>query len=151
MQNTNKKLKGTRTHFFAKSDIDLDYIDQTTNFCKKNGFVETLFGRKCYIEGINNKNPSFKNFAIRAAVNAPIQGSAADIIKKAMIKIDNYLDYLEGLSYKPKKLTNKIGNIQILKNKKSIVFFDVGQPPKKKFSSNYQSGPLSFEYFFCLF
>ena len=40
--------------------------DTITNFCKKNGFVETLFGRKCYIEGINNKNPSFKNFAIRA-------------------------------------------------------------------------------------
>ena len=78
--------------YFKNYKEILDYIDQTTNFCKKNGFVETLFGRKCYIEGINNKNPSFKNFAIRAAVNAPIQGSAADIIKKAMIKIDNYLD-----------------------------------------------------------
>jgi DNA polymerase-1 len=51
-----------------------------------------LFGRKCYIEGINNKNPSFRNFAIRAAVNAPIQGSAADIIKKAMINIYKFLE-----------------------------------------------------------
>ncbi|MBK48007.1 MAG: DNA polymerase I [Pelagibacteraceae bacterium] len=69
----------------------LNYIEETTEFCKKNGFVETLFGRKCYIDGINNKNPSFRNFAIRAAVNAPIQGSAADIIKKAMIKVDKFL------------------------------------------------------------
>ena len=70
----------------------LNYIEGTTEFCKKNGFVETLFRRKCYIEGINNKNPSFRNFAIRAAVNAPIQGSAADIIKKAMIKVDKFLE-----------------------------------------------------------
>ena len=69
----------------------LNYINETTDFCKKNGFVKTLFGRKCYIEGINNKNPSFRNFAIRAAVNAPIQGSAADIIKKAMINIYKFL------------------------------------------------------------
>ena len=69
----------------------LNYIDEITNFCKKNGFVKTLFGRKCYIDGINNKNPNLRNFAIRAAVNAPIQGSAADIIKKAMINIDKFL------------------------------------------------------------
>ena len=69
----------------------LNYIDEITNFCKKNGFVKTLFGRKCYIDGINNKNPNMRNFAIRAAVNAPIQGSAADIIKKAMINIDKFL------------------------------------------------------------
>ena len=69
----------------------LNYIDKTTNFCKKNGFVKTLFGRKCYIEGINSRNPSFRNFAVRAAVNAPIQGSAADIIKKAMIKINKLI------------------------------------------------------------
>ncbi len=70
----------------------LNYIDEITNFCKKNGFVKTLFGRKCYINGINNKNPNLRNFAIRAAVNAPIQGSAADIIKKAMINIDKFLE-----------------------------------------------------------
>tara|TARA_B100000686_G_scaffold346745_1_gene434017 strand:- start:4564 stop:7281 length:2718 start_codon:yes stop_codon:yes gene_type:complete len=70
----------------------LEYIEETTEFCKKNGFVKTLFGRKCYIDGINNKNPSFRNFAIRAAVNAPIQGSAADIIKKAMININKFLE-----------------------------------------------------------
>ena len=70
----------------------LNYINETTDFCKKNGFVKTLFGRECYIEGINNKNSSFRNFAIRAAVNAPIQGSAADIIKKAMINIYKFLE-----------------------------------------------------------
>ncbi len=69
----------------------LDYIDETTEFCKKNGFVTTLFGRKCHIEGINDTNPRFRNFAIRAAINAPIQGTAADIIKKAMINIDKFL------------------------------------------------------------
>ena len=69
----------------------LNYINETTDFCKKNGFVKTLFGRECYIEGINNKNSSFRNFAIRAAINAPIQGSAADIIKKAMINIYKFL------------------------------------------------------------
>ena len=78
--------------YFKKYKGILDYIDKTTEFCKKNGFVKTLFGRRCYIEGINNKNPAFKNFAIRAAVNAPIQGTAADIIKKAMISIDKFLE-----------------------------------------------------------
>ena len=70
----------------------LDYIEEITNFCKKNGFVETLFGRKCFVDGINNSNPNFRNFAIRAAVNAPIQGSAADIIKKAMINVHKFLE-----------------------------------------------------------
>ena len=76
--------------YFKKYSGIPSYIEKTTNFCKKNGFVETIFGRKCYIVGINNKNPNFRNFAIRAAINAPIQGSAADIIKKAMIKIHKF-------------------------------------------------------------
>ena len=62
-------------------------------------------------------------------------------------KIDEYLKYIETLNYKFKKNKNLIGNIQIIKNKKNYVFFDVGEPPKKNFSNNYQSGPLSFEYF----
>ena len=76
--------------YFKKYTGILNYINETTNFCKKNGFVKTIFGRKCYITGINNKNSNFRNFAIRAAINAPIQGSAADIIKKAMIKIHKF-------------------------------------------------------------
>ncbi len=78
--------------YFKNYKEILNYIDETTDYCKNNGFVKTLFGRKCYIDGINNKNLSFRNFAIRAAVNAPIQGSAADVIKKAMIKVDKFLE-----------------------------------------------------------
>jgi uncharacterized heparinase superfamily protein len=62
-------------------------------------------------------------------------------------KIDNYLEYLTGLEYKPKVNKNNISQIYISKGKKFLLFFDVGSPPKKKNSSTYQSGPLSFEYF----
>ena len=62
-------------------------------------------------------------------------------------KIDDYLNYLTGLEYKSNNIMNKINDIYILRNKKNLLFFDVGSPPKKKYSKNYQSGPLSFEYF----
>ena len=62
-------------------------------------------------------------------------------------KIDDYINYIKSLDYKLNKAKNLSGNIQILKNKKHNIFFDVGEPPKKNFSDSYQSGPLSFEYF----
>ena len=62
-------------------------------------------------------------------------------------KVDSYLEYLTGLEYKPKNTINNIGQIYIARSKKNLLFFDAGSPPKKKFSKNYQSGPLSFEYF----
>ena len=62
-------------------------------------------------------------------------------------KIDGYLEYLSGLEYKPNNIINKINQIYIARGKKKLLFFDVGSPPKKKYSKNYQSGPLSFEYF----
>ena len=62
-------------------------------------------------------------------------------------KIGNYLEYLTGLDYKSNKIINNIGQIYIARNKKNLFFFDVGLPPPKKYSKNYQSGPLSFEYF----
>ncbi|OPZ78564.1 MAG: DNA polymerase I [Alphaproteobacteria bacterium ADurb.Bin438] len=64
-----------------------NYMDSTENFAKQNGFVETLFGRKCYINGINDKNSGIRNYALRAAINAPIQGSASDLMRIAMINM----------------------------------------------------------------
>ncbi len=64
-----------------------DYMEKTKETCRERGFVETLFGRKIAMPGIKEKNPARRNFAERAAINAPIQGSAADIIKRAMIRV----------------------------------------------------------------
>ncbi|WP_282604412.1 DNA polymerase I [Pelagibius sp. Alg239-R121] len=63
------------------------YMDRAKEQCKKQGFVTTLFGRKIHIPAIGEKNPARKNFGERAAINAPIQGTAADIIKRAMIRV----------------------------------------------------------------
>ena len=67
------------------------YMEQTKEFARENGYVETLWGRRCYVQGINDKNGSRRAFAERAAINAPLQGSAADIIKRAMIAVDKVL------------------------------------------------------------
>ncbi|HLD76662.1 MAG TPA: DNA polymerase I [Rickettsiales bacterium] len=71
--------------------IDI-YMKKYIDFARKNGYVETIGGRKCFIQSINDKNPMLRAEAERLAINAPIQGSAADIIKKAMIKLDKKLD-----------------------------------------------------------
>jgi len=68
-----------------------DYMDETKAFAKKNGYVLTLFGRKCHYPDIGNSNPSIRSFNERAAVNATLQGSAADIIRRAMIRMDDAL------------------------------------------------------------
>jgi len=64
-----------------------DYMDQAKAQARENGFVRTLYGRKIHLSGIRDKNPARRNFSERAAINAPIQGSAADVIKRAMIRI----------------------------------------------------------------
>ena len=64
-----------------------DYMERTKAFCHEEGYVQTLYGRKAYMPGINDKNPARRNFQERAAINAPIQGSAADVIRRAMIRI----------------------------------------------------------------
>ena len=62
-------------------------------------------------------------------------------------KINGYLEYLSGLEYKSNNIIDKINQIYISRGKRNLFFFDVGSPPEKKYSQNYQSGPLSFEYF----
>ncbi|WP_425407226.1 DNA polymerase I [Hwanghaeella sp.] len=63
------------------------FMDDTVENCREKGYVETLFGRRIHLGGINDKNPMRRGYAERQAINAPIQGTAADIIKRAMIRI----------------------------------------------------------------
>lgn len=67
------------------------YMDETREFCRANGHVTTLFGRKCHYPEINAPNPSVRAFNERAAINARLQGTAADIIRRAMIRMEDAL------------------------------------------------------------
>jgi len=78
--------------YFAKFPEIRDYMEATKTEARRQGFVETLFGRRVYIPGIGDKNPNMRGFAERAAINAPIQGGAADIIKRAMISLPKALN-----------------------------------------------------------
>ena len=64
-----------------------DYMESTKASCRERGYVETLFGRRIHISGIRDRNPAHRSFSERAAINAPIQGSAADILKRAMVRV----------------------------------------------------------------
>ncbi|HEV7367877.1 DNA polymerase I [Arenibaculum sp.] len=64
-----------------------DYMDRTKRFCREHGYVTTLFGRRLNIQGIAERNAARRSFAERQAINAPIQGTAADIIKRAMVRV----------------------------------------------------------------
>ena len=68
-----------------------DYMETTKEFARKHGYVETVFGRKCHTPDINSKNQAHRGFVERAAINAPIQGSAADVIRRAMIRMPGAL------------------------------------------------------------
>ena len=78
--------------YFKKFPEIKDYMNTTIKTCRKQGFVTNIFGRRIHLRGINDKNFSVRAFQERAAINAPIQGSAADIIRLAMIKIDKILE-----------------------------------------------------------
>ena len=75
-----------KAYFFKFPEIKL-YMDATIKFCRKNGYVRNIFGRKTHITGINDKNFNIRNFQERAAINAPIQGSASELMRMAMIRI----------------------------------------------------------------
>jgi len=69
-----------------------DYMSSTIDICRKQGYVSNIFGRRIHLRGINDKNFNIRSFQERAAINAPIQGSAADIIRLAMIKINRLIE-----------------------------------------------------------
>ena len=74
--------------YFKKFPEIKDYMNATIKSCRTKGYVNNIFGRRIHFKGINDKNFSIRSFQERAAINAPIQGSAADIIRLAMIKLD---------------------------------------------------------------
>jgi len=69
-----------------------DYMDQAKAEAKEQGFVKTLYGRVCHTPEIKSSNPGRRSYSERAAINAPIQGTAADIMKRAMIQVDRALE-----------------------------------------------------------
>ncbi|MBQ27551.1 MAG: DNA polymerase I [Nitrospiraceae bacterium] len=81
--------------YFERYPEILEYMDRTKQFCREHGYVKTLFGRRCHVPGILDKNPAKRSFAERASINAPIQGAAADILKRAMIRVPSALAHHE--------------------------------------------------------
>ena len=70
-------------------------MDRTIKFCRKSGYVSNIFGRRTHVTGINDKNFNIRNFQERAAINAPIQGSASEIMRMAMIRVYKKLEEIK--------------------------------------------------------
>ena len=97
---SNQEAQDFINEYFKKFPEIKDYMSSTIKFCRKNGYVNNIFGRRIHLRGINDKNFSVRSFQERAAINAPIQGSAADIIRLAMIEIDKWTEKEKKISAK---------------------------------------------------
>jgi DNA polymerase-1 len=95
------------------------YMEDTKESARENGYVETIYGRRVHVPGIQDKNPARRNFMERAAINAPLQGSAADIIKRAMILM-------------PKALTSAKLKAQMLLQVHDELIFEVPESELEK-------------------
>tara|TARA_B100000700_G_scaffold314592_1_gene401387 strand:+ start:3276 stop:6041 length:2766 start_codon:yes stop_codon:yes gene_type:complete len=85
---SNNEAESFLKSYFLKFPEIKEYMNSTIKFCRKAGYVNNIFGRRSYISGINDKNYNVRNFQERAAINAPIQGSAAEIMRLAMIRLN---------------------------------------------------------------
>ena len=86
--------------YFMKFPEIKDYMNETIKFCRKNGYVNNIFGRRTHLNGINDKNYNIRNFQERAAINAPIQGSASEIMRLAMIRLSTKFSEYESENIK---------------------------------------------------
>ena len=78
-------------HYFTRYPGILEYMDKSIGYARKNNYVETILKRRCFIEGINSSNYNIRGFAERSTINAPLQGSSADIVKKVMVSLPRHL------------------------------------------------------------
>ena len=88
---SNIEAKDFITRYFARYPSVASYMESTKQLAREMGYVETLFGRRLYLPDINSSNGNRRIAAERSAINAPMQGTAADIVKRAMINVDNFL------------------------------------------------------------
>ena len=89
---SNNEAEEFLNSYFQKFPEIKEYMNSTIKFCRKSGYVQNIFGRKTHIIGINDKNFNVRNFQERAAINAPIQGSASEIMRLAMIRLNSELN-----------------------------------------------------------
>jgi len=108
--------------YFTKFPEIKIYMDQTIKFCRKSGYVNNIFGRRSHFININDKNYNVRNFQERAAINAPIQGSASEIMRLAMIRLNNKLN------------EKKNQNLKILLQIHDELIFEVPKEEAKKIS-----------------
>lgn len=87
-----KEAAGYIDAYFEKFPGIRTYMDDTIEFGREHGYVQTLFGRKCHVKSLQDKNPMKRGFGERAAINAPIQGTAADVIRRAMVRMPDALE-----------------------------------------------------------
>ncbi|MFL2893293.1 MAG: DNA polymerase I [Candidatus Pelagibacter sp.] len=92
---SNSEAEEFLNSYFLKFPEIKDYMNSTIKFCRKSGYVQNIFGRRTYLTGINDKNFNVRNFQERAAINAPIQGSASEIMRIAMIRLQNKFDEIK--------------------------------------------------------
>ncbi len=97
---SNNEAEDFLNSYFKKFPEIKDYMKTTVNFCRKSGYVNNIFGRKTHFTAINDKNFNVRNFQERAAINAPIQGSASEIMRMAMIRINKEISKNKNSSLK---------------------------------------------------
>ncbi len=99
------------------------YMDETRNQARELGYVETVYGRRLYLPDIRSRNAALRQYAERSAINAPMQGSAADIIKRAMIAVDSWLER----SGTPARLIMQVHDELVLEVAEEAVASTVGE------------------------
>jgi len=112
------------------------YMERTKEFARTHGYVTTLFGRRCHVPGITDKNPSIRNFSERAAINAPLQGTAADIIKRAMIAVEH------SLAGKNARMVLQVHDELVIETKEEIANEIAGQVKQTMQKAAFLSVPL---------
>ena len=122
---SNKQAKEFIQTYFEKFKGVKEYMEKTKKQAKENGYVETLFGRRRYVPNITAKNFMLKSSAERAAINMPIQGLAADIMKLAMIALDRYI-----------KKTYKKGDVYAILQVHDEIIFEVKKELVEDFNNN---------------